>query len=297
VTERGARSMSAHVTTVSVRAPRQSNYAVSPLRMLSALFAHRRLILALTRRDLAERFRGTLLGVLWFGLGPAIMVGVYTLTFSVVFKARVPYATAPTDGHGLFGVFLFAGLVPFTLFADVVSRSPALVTSRANYVTKVVFPLEVLSAVTVLSALSGSVLSSLILLVALAIATGGMPLAALAYVPCLLLMVPLLVGVSWILAALGTYVRDLGQITSLLLTACMFVSPIFTPVDRFPRQAQAWLRLNPVTVPVDNAQRLLFVGALPSAATVAVYLGAGLAVMALGWMLFQALRKGFADVL
>jgi lipopolysaccharide transport system permease protein len=264
--------------------------------MPSALFAQRHLILALTRRDLAERFRGTLLGVLWFGLGPAILVGVYTLTFGVVFKARVPYATAPA-GNGVFGVFLFAGLVPFTIFADVLVRSPGLVISRANYVTRVVFPLEVLSAVAVLSALSGGVLSSLILLVALAIATGGMPLAALAYVPCLLLMVPLLVGVSWILAALGTYVRDLGQITSLMLTVCMFVSPIFTPVDRFPQRAQPWLRLNPVTVPVDTAQRLLFVGALPSAATVAAYLGAGLAMMTLGWILFQSLRKGFADVL
>jgi lipopolysaccharide transport system permease protein len=289
--------MSAHATPVVVRAPRQSNHVVNPLRMFSALFAQRHLILALTRRDLAERFRGTLLGVLWFGLGPAILVGVYTLTFSVVFKARMPYATAPTDDHGVFGVFLFTGLVPFTIFADVLVRSPGLVTSRANYVTKVVFPLEVLSAVTVLSALCGGVLSSLILLVALVIVTGGMPLAALAYVPCLLLMVPLLMGVSWILAALGTYVRDLGQITSLLLTVCMFVSPIFTPVDRFPHQAQAWLRLNPVTVPVDTAQRLLFVGALPSAGTVAAYIGAGLAMMALGWMLFQALRKGFADVL
>ena len=173
----------------------------------------------------------------------------------------MPYATAPTAGHGLFGVFLFAGLVPFTIFSDVVARSPGLVTSRANYVTKVVFPLEVLSVVAVLSALSGGVLSSLILLVALAMTTGSIPLAALAYVPCLLLMVPLLVGVSWILAALGTYVRDLGQITPLLLSVCLFVSPIFTSIDRFPQQAQAWLRLNPVTVPVDTAQRLLFVGA------------------------------------
>jgi len=265
--------------------------------MASALLTHRHLILALTRRDLAERFRGTLLGILWFGLGPAILVGVYTLTFSVVFKARMPYATVPTDDHGLFGVYLFAGLVPFTIFADVVSRSPGLVTSRANYVTKVVFPIEVLSAVTVCSALSGGVLSSLILLVALAITTGGIPLAALAYVPSLLLMVPLLIGVSWTLAALGTYVRDLGQITSLLLTVCMFVSPIFTPVDRFPQKAQFWLLFNPVTVPVETAHKLLFVAALPSVGTVSVYLGAGLAVMALGWMLFQALRKGFADVL
>jgi lipopolysaccharide transport system permease protein len=289
--------MSTHTTTLAVRAPRQSDHPVNPLRMPSALFAQGQLILALTRRDLAERFRGTLLGVLWFGLGPAILVGVYTLTFGVVFKAQVPYAIAPTAGHGLFGVFLFSGLVPFTIFSDVVARSPSLVTSKANYVTKVVFPLEVLSAVTVLSALSGGLLSSLILLVALAIATGSMPLAALAYVPCLLLMVPLLVGVSWILAALGTYVRDLGQLTPVVLSVCMFVSPIFTSIDRFPQQAQPWLRLNPVTVPVDIAQRLLFARALPSAVMIAAYLGAGLAVMALGWMLFQSLRKGFGDVL
>ena len=265
--------------------------------MLSAIVSQRSLILALTRRDLAERFRGTLLGVLWFGLGPAILVGVYTLMFSVVFKARLPYATTATDDHGLFGVFLFAGLVPFTIFSDVVARSPNLVIGRANYVTKVVFPIEVLSVVTVLSALSGGVLSSLILLVALVLTAGNLPVAALAYVPCLLLMVPLLVGVSWILAALGTYVRDLGQVTPLLLSVCLFISPIFTSVDRFPIEAQAWLRMNPVTVPVDIAQRLLFVGALPPATTVAAYLGAGLAVMAAGWMLFQALRRGFADVL
>jgi lipopolysaccharide transport system permease protein len=289
--------MSAHATPVVIRAPRQSNYAVNPLRMLSALFEQRQLILALTRRDLAERFRGTLLGVLWFGLAPAILVGVYTLTFSVVFKSRVPYATALADNHGLFGVFLFTGLVPFTIFSDVIARSPGLVTSRANYVTKVVFPLEVLSAVSVLSALSGGVLSSLILLAALAMSTGSIPLTALAYVPCLLLMAPLLTGMSWILAALGTYVRDLGQITPVLLSVCMFISPIFTSIDRFPPQAQAWLRFNPVTVPVDIAQRLLFTGSLPSSVTVAAYLGAGFAVMALGWMLFQVLRKGFADVL
>jgi lipopolysaccharide transport system permease protein len=286
-----------YVSAVAVRAPHQSNYSISPLRMPSALFAQRHLILALTRRDLAERFRGTLLGVLWFGLGPAILVGVYTLTFGVVFKARVPFATLPAAGHAVFGVFLFAGLVPFTIFSDVIARSPSLVTSRANYVTKVVFPLEVLSAVAVLSALSGGVLSSLILLVALAIATGGVPAAALAYVPCLLLMVPLLVGVSWILAALGTYVRDLGQLTPVVLSVCMFVSPIFTSIDRFPQWAQPWLRLNPVTVPVDIGQRLLFVGALPSPWVVAAYLGAGLSAMALGWMLFQSLRKGFGDVL
>ena len=289
--------MSAHPTQVAIRAPRRSAHAVNPLRLVRTLYAQRDLIKALTGRDLAERFRGTLLGVLWFGLGPAILVGVYTLMFSVVFKARLPYATAPADDHGMFGVFLVAGLVPFTIFSDVVARSPSLVTSRANYVTKVVFPLEVLSVVTVLSALSGGVLSSVILLTAFVVTSGTFPMMALLYVPCLLLMVPLLVGVSWILAALGTYVRDLGQVMPLVLSVCLFVSPIFTSVDRFPEGAQTWLRANPVTVPVDIAQRLLFVGALPSAVVLAGYLGTGLLVMASGWMLFQTLRKGFADVL
>jgi len=285
------------LSQITVHTPRRSGHSRSPLGILPTVVTHRRLILALTRRDLAERFRGTLLGTLWFVLGPAVLMGVYTLTFSVVFRARMPYADPASDGHGLFGVFLFAGLVPFTVFSDVVARSPSLITSRANYVTRVVFPIEVLSLVAVLSALCGGLLSSAVLVVALAVLGGGVPVTALAYPLCLGLMVPLLIGLSWTLAAIGTYVRDLGQVTPLVLSVCLFVSPIFTTIDRFPPGIQPWLYLNPVTVPVDLAQKLLFVLTWPGFLVVGAYAAAGLAVMAAGWMCFQTLRRGFADVL
>lgn len=265
--------------------------------MLSSVRRHWRLIVSLTRRDLAERFQGSLLGPLWYFITPAVLILTYTLVFGIVFKVRMPFARAGQSSNIDFGLFLFSGLLIFTVFSDVVSRSTSLVVSKPNFVKKVVFPLEVLSVVTVLSALAGGLLSFALLLIAALVLTGSLAATSVLYPIALLLMVPMLVGLSWFLAALGTYVRDVAQIIGLLLTVVLFLSPVFTPLSAFPEAVRAYLRLNPVSIPIELGHLTFFLHETPPIGAAAAYLGSALLVMSLGWAFFQKTRTGFADVL
>lgn len=265
--------------------------------MLASLRQHSRLIVSLTRRDLAERFQGSLLGPLWYFLTPAILILTYTLVFGMVFKVRAPFARGTEASNVEFGLFLFSGLLIFTVFSDVVARSPSLVVSKPNFVKKVVFPLEILSVVTVLSALAGGVLSFALLVAASFVLTGAVGATSVLYLGALLIMIPMLVGVSWLLAALGTYIRDVAQIVGLLLTVVLFLSPVFTPLSSFPEAVRGYLLLNPVSIPIEIGHLTFFMHQPPPIGAVAWYLGAAVAVMALGWTFFQKMRAGFADVL
>ena len=280
-----------------VHAANHSDYPASPLAILSSVRHHWKLILSLTKRDLAERFQGSLLGPLWFVITPAILILTYTLVFGMVFKVRVPFARAADNSHLEFGLFLFSGLLIFTVFSDVVSRSPSLVVSRPNFVKKVVFPLEILSMVTVLSALAGGLLSFALLVVATTVISGGLTMTSFLYLGSLALLTPMLIGLSWLLSALGTYMRDIAQIIGLLLTVFLFLSPVFTPLSQFPTVVRTYLLLNPVSVPIELGHSTFFLNQMPPPWMVAGYLGSALAVMWLGWAFFQKTRAGFADVL
>jgi lipopolysaccharide transport system permease protein len=280
-----------------VHAANHSDYPASPLAILSSLRRHRRLILSLTRRDLAERFQGSLLGPLWFVITPAILIITYTLLFGMVFKVRMPFARTTQATNLDFGLFLFSGLLIFTVFSDVVSRSASLVVSKPNFVKKVVFPLEILSVVTVLSALAGGLLSFVLLVVATSAIGGGMTMTSFLYLGSLVLLTPMLIGLSWFLAALGTYMRDIAQIIGLLLTVFLFLSPVFTPLSGFPPEARGYLLLNPVSVPIELGHLTFFLNQMPPLWATAGYLASALAVMSLGWVFFQKTRSGFADVL
>jgi lipopolysaccharide transport system permease protein len=149
----------------------------------------------------------------------------------------------------------------------------------------------------VLSALAGGLLSFTLLVAATAIISGALTVTSVVYLVSLVLMVPMLVGISWFLAALGTYVRDISQVISLLLTVFMFLSPVFTPLSGFPPAARKYLLLNPVSVPIELGHLTFFLEQLPPFGPVAGYFATGLAVMSLGWAFFQKTRPGFADVL
>ena len=280
-----------------VHAAHRSDHPANPLAMLSTVRRHWRLIVSLTRRDLAERFQGSFLGPLWYIATPAILIVTYTLVFGMVFKVRLPFAR-PTDAPQVaFGLFLFSGLLIFTVFSDVISRSPSLVVSKPNFVKRVVFPLEILSVVTVLSALAGGLLSFVLLLGATWLLTGHVQATSVLYPGALVLMVPMLIGLSWFLAALGTYVRDVSQVIGLLLTVVLFLSPVFTPLSAFPESLRGYLLLNPVSVPIELGHLTFFPYEASPLPAVVVYLAAAVVVMLLGWAFFQKTRSGFADVL
>lgn len=264
----------------------------------SLLLVHKQLplLLPLIRREITGRYRGSALGMVWSLLTPLFMLGVYTFVFGQVFKARWAGAN-PDASMGEFAVTLFAGLIIFQLFAEVVTRAPGLILANQNYVKKIVFPLELLVPVALGGALFHAGVSLLVLIVFMLPIHGGVPWTAL-LLPLVLVPYCLsILGLSWFLASLGTYVRDIGQVLGTLVTALMFLSPIFFPLSALPEWIQPWLMLNPVALPVEEARNLLIFGKLPDFTALAIYAMVSLLVAVLGYQFFQKTRKGFADVL
>ena len=202
------------------------HFSASPIEMFANLWRHRDLIKASAKREVLGRYRGSFLGVLWSFFNPLFMLAVYTFVFSVVFQARWGGGSGSKTE---FALVLFAGLLVFNLFAECINRAPGLILSNTNYVKKVVFPLEILPFVALLSALFHTLISLGVWLIAYTLFF-GIPHLTVFYLPLVLLPFCLfLMGLSWALASLGVFLRDVSQFIGLLTTALMFLSPIFYP--------------------------------------------------------------------
>ncbi len=264
--------------------------------LFGSSWSNRHLIYQMIKREVVGRYRGSFMGILWSFINPVFMLAVYTLVFSVVFKARWAGA-AVNESKTQFAVILFVGLIVHSLFAEVLNRSPGLIISNVNYVKKVIFPLETLPLVAMGGVLFHSFISLVVLISAFFIFNG--------YVHWTLLFLPLVIvplifltlGLSWFLASLGVYVRDVGQTITILMTVMMFLSPVFYPISSLPEALRPVIMMNPLTFIIEQARAVLIWGKLPDFVGLGIYSIISLLVMWLGYVWFQKTRKGFADVL
>ncbi len=270
------------------------HFSAHPSALIGSLWQHRGLIRSMVVREVVGRYRGSFMGILWSFFNPVFMLLVYTFVFSVVFKARW---NAGSDSKTEFALVLFAGLIVFNLFSECVSRAPGLILSNVNYVKKVVFPLDVLPWISLGSAIFHTTISLLVWLVAYAIFFGLPHLTAL-WLPLVWLPLVLFVmGVSWCLASLGVFLRDVSQFIGVLITTLMFMSPIFYPAAALPENYRHILYLNPITPAIEMTRDVLYWGKAPDIAMLTVYTVAAMFIAWLGFAWFQKTRKGFADVL
>jgi len=250
----------------------------------------------MTKREIVGRYRGSAMGLLWSFINPVFMLTVYTFVFSVVFKARWG-ASAVQESRTDFAVILFVGLIVHSLFAETLNRAPTLILANVNYVKKVVFPLEILPIINLGSVLFHSFISLLVLLIAFFIFNGFIHWT-LVFIPLVLLpLVLLILGLSWFLASLGVYLRDVGQTITIIMTVMMFLSPVFYPISSLPKNLQPVIMLNPLTFIIEQARAVLIWGKLPSFSGLGIYALISLVIMWLCYAWFQKTRKGFADVL
>lgn len=265
------------------------------LNNLAHPWRHRALIRILTWRDISGRYRGSLMGSAWSLLTPLLMLAVFTFVFGVVAPTRWP--GAEEQGMGMFALRLLSGMVVHGLLSELLQRAPALVTAQPNYVTKVVFPLEVLGWVALLTGLFHTAMALLVLILLNGALGTGLSLTLLALPLVLVPYALLLLGIAWILAALGVYLRDLAQVIGPLVMASMFLGPVFYPREAMPAAIQPWLAWNPITVPVEQVRRVLFEAQWPQWDILAQYALVAIGVYLLGLWAFDRLKKGFADVL
>lgn len=269
-------------------------YSATIAVMLGSFAEHRGLLLELVKRDFMDRYKGSMLGVVWSLLNPLLMLVIYTVVFSVAFKARWG---AGEETKGAFAIVLFSGMIVHSFFAECLNRAPSLISSHPNFVKKVVFPLELLPLMALLSALLHFLVSFGILLMFCLLAGmtiyGGVLLTPLVLLPLTLSML----GLSLILASLGVYLRDLSQAIAMATTVSLFLAPIFYPIEALPEAYQALLVWNPITLPVIQLRDLLLWDKPLQWDKWAASLLMSASVCQIGFWWFQKSRRGFADVL
>ena len=261
-----------------------------------SLYKHRGLLFKLIQRDVAGRYRGSVMGGLWSLITPVLMLLIYLFVFGVVFNARRS-GVEPGSGMADFGLWLFAGMLVHGLFGECLTRAPSAVVGQPSYVKKVIFPLEILPLVVVGSAFFHALVGIGVLLCGLCIVRGGISETVL-WLPLVWLpLILLCAGVTWLVAALAVYLRDIGQMTGLVATVLLFLSPIFFSASSLPEHYRPLLKLNPLTVPIEMSRSILLDGMAPVWGVLGMHSLMGVVVAWLGLATFQKLRPGFADVL
>ena len=259
------------------------------------------------KRELAGRYRGSWLGLLWPVAQPLAQIAVFTLIFHGFMQVRWPTLDAASTGPlspaspgggdaWSYALNVFAGLAVFNFFAEVLGRAPSAVLSQPNLVTKVRFPLGLLPAVTVGAALVHIAVGvALLLLVA---TVGGKLSPQMAWLPLWLLPVLLYAAsAALLLSSMGVYLRDIGQAMPALTSLLMFLTPIFYPLAAVPERLRGLFELNPVAWAAESLRGLLMNGQGLVLAEWAVHLVVSAAAAGLAAVVFRQLEKGFADVI
>ncbi len=251
------------------------------------------LILSLTKRELAARYRGSVLGFFWAVLTPVVMIAIFTIIFAGIFKARFGAGSSQWD----YALYLFCGLLPWNAFQESLQLSSNTIVAHSNLVKRVVFPLETLPVSLSLAAVANQLFGTIALILAAILFRGELH-GTIVFLP--LLVIPQLLatfGAAWLVASLGVFVRDIVQGITLLLMAWMYLTPIIYPESLVPERYRGIVNLNPFTPLIRNYRRIILDGSFPDWRGLTYFVAFAIVSFLLGYWWFARTRKNFADVI
>ncbi|MEP7269885.1 MAG: ABC transporter permease [Acidobacteriota bacterium] len=254
---------------------------------------HHGLIKSLVRRELTNRYKGSLGGLSWSIITPAVMIAIFTLIFSGIFQARF----GKTPGHFSFAVYLFCGMLPWIAFSDGVQRATTVLTENVNLIKRVVFPVEALPVNVVLAAVVQQLLGTAVLLVAAVALERTIHPTALLLPVLLLPQLAATLGLAWLMASLGVFLRDMAQFNQLLFMSWMYLTPIFYPEDQIPERFRWLVEFNPMAPLIRSYRRILLEGEMPDWKGLAFTSAFALTCFLFGYWWFARTKKAFADVI
>ena len=252
------------------------------------LWEFRELLWVLTARDIAVRYKQTVLGAGWAILRPVITMIIFSIVFGRLAKM-------PSDGYP-YPVFVYVALLPWTFFATAIGTSGASLVGSSHLVSKVYFPRLIIP----LSSIGAG-------LVDLLVSTGILLLIMLGYgvqwtwnllaAPVLLLFVIFTaLGVGTLLSALTVAYRDFTHLTPFIVQIWMFATPVIFPVSLVPQHWQWLLYLNPMTGLVEGF-RSAFLGRPFDLAGLAASVAIATALFLAGVAYFEKVERRFADII
>lgn len=260
---------------------------------MTSLWRNRRLIWSLTKRDIQARYRGSFGGGLWTILNPLLLTLTYFFVFGVVLKARFP-GDPTREG---FVLYFLAGMMPWLAISETLGRSPTVIIEHYNYIKKLIFPSEILPVIRTFAALFSAIIALAIFLALLLITRGSIP-GSLVWLPTLLIpQILLTLGLSYLLATSGVFLRDLAQIIGFVLTLWFFTTPICYPDTSLPAELLPILGKNPLYVLVRGYRAVLLEGSAPEWSSLWKLWLVSIGVFFLGYRWFSKLQRSFADIL
>lgn len=261
----------------------------------AAIWNNRGLIRVMVRRDVLGRYRGSLGGSFWTVINPLLLMLTYFFVFGVVLRSRL----GEDGSRSGFALYFLAGMLPWLAFSEALGRAPTVILEHRNFVKKLKFPVDTLPVNLVAAGLVTEVFATALYFVFLLLFRHSAPVTAL-WLPALLIpQILLTLGLSWLMAALGAYFRDLGQINGYLMTMWFFLTPICyseRSLESLPHSATLVLAANPMYVLVRGYRAVLLEHQAPLLGPLWKLWLASAAVFVLGHACFYKLRKSFADI-
>src|SRR5882762_3015568 len=251
------------------------------------------LIFSLAKRELLARYKGSALGIVWALLTPVVMIAIFTFIFAGIFGARF----GASQSHWDYALYLFCGLLPWTMFQETLQQSATTIVAHANLVKRVVFPLETLPVAQAFSALGNQLFATIALLIATVVIQQQLHVTALWFPVLLIPQLLFTLGAAWLIASLGVFLRDIAQGITLLLMAWMYLTPIIYPESIVPERYRFYININPFTPLIRNYRRILIDGSAPDWRGLGYFTAFAVVLFVFGYWWFAKTRKNFADVI
>ena len=264
-------------------------------RPFQQMIQHQDLIMAILRREVRERFKGSVAGWIWAVIAPLLGIAVYTFAFTT--NLQLPVADG-SEGHRVsYSLFIFSGIIVFNFFSEMAFRAPMLLHEYTHFIKQTIFPSDMLAVISTLRATAYTLISiGVMLLFQLAI-TGSLPWTVLLMPLILIPLMAFLIGMSWFLCAIGAFTRDAGYFMINVVPLFMFATPVFYPHTSLPPPFDFWIYANALTGYVEVMRDIVLLGKIPNLIVYGWSLVTSVVTFYFGYWFFDRYRNVIVDVI
>ena len=286
-----------HVVDGKTVEPKDYNWLERLVRFMTRPFTeawhHRDLIGAILRRELRERFSGSMAGWVWAVAAPIISL----LTYTVVFGGAVKLPNNAESNSAMdYALFVFGGLVAFNFFTEMAYRAPSLLHEYAHYIKQTMFPAEMLPIISTLRATTYATIGLVLMLVCQSI-FGSLHWTVLLLPLWFIPFLAFLIGITWLLSAMGAFTRDTAYLMMTIAPVLMFATPVFFSHETLSPTAKLLMYANILTGFIEIIRDLVVFGQIPDVRVIAWTLFVSLFFFWFGYWFFRRQQDAIADVI
>lgn len=255
---------------------------------LAIFTTYHELLSELTIREIKQRYKQSILGYAWVILNPFFQMIVMAFVFSIVM--RIPNLGVP------YSIFLYAGLLPWTLFANSLTSAVNVLVANAGLITKIYFPREIFVASTILAKIVDFLLASTIFIAFLIYYQTPLTWHMLWIIPIFIIQQLFTYGLALILAAANLFYRDIQYLFGLVILVWMYLTPVIYTTELFPEKYRWIFQINPMAVIINAYRQVILAGGMPNLVSLALALLVSLMILLIGYKIFKKLEGVFADI-